>query len=97
MRIDISEILRFFEVEDCIKLLRFLRIYPQKTSKFEVRMRSIVLRFFEDSSKSLEKYSLRGIYKLHRQILEPFLTSHLSLIDKRSKKKEDIYLKDINI
>ena len=54
MRIEISEILRFFEVEDCIKLLRFLRIYPQKTSKFEVRMRSIVLRFFKDSSKFLK-------------------------------------------
>ena len=97
MRIDISEILRSLKVEDYIKLLRFLRIYPQKTSKFEARMRSIVLRFFEDSSKFLKKYSLRGIQKLHRQILEPFLTSHISLIGKRSKKKEVIYLKDINI
>ena len=60
LRIDISEILKFFEVEDCIKLLRFLRIYPQKTSKFEVRMKSIFLSIFEDSSKFLEKYSLRG-------------------------------------
>jgi len=51
---------RSFEVEDCIKLSRFLRIYPRKTLKFKVRMRSKVLEVFEDSSKFLEKYSLRG-------------------------------------
>ena len=44
-----------------------------------------------------QKIQPKGAFIKHRQILEPFLTSHLSLIDKRSKKKEDIYLKDINI
>ena len=60
MRIDISEILRFFEVEDCIKLLRFLRIYPQKTSKFEVRIPS------EDEVYSFEVF--QGFLKIPRKI-----------------------------
>ena len=78
MRIGISEILMYFEVEDCIKLLRFLRIYPQKTSKFEVRMRSIVLRFFKDSSKFLKKYSLRG--RLMFQIVQKLTLAIISVL-----------------
>ena len=43
-----------FEAEVCIMNLKFLINQPQKTSKFEVRMRSTVLRFFEDTSKFLK-------------------------------------------
>ena len=35
VRIDISEILRFFEVEDCIKNLSYLRIYPKKSQSLQ--------------------------------------------------------------
>ena len=45
LRIDISKILRIFEAEDWKTNEGFLIDYPQKTSKYEVRMRSIVLRF----------------------------------------------------
>ena len=60
-------------------------------------MRFILLRFFEDSSKFLKEYSLRGVHKLLRQVFEPFLTSQLFLLDKRSKKNKVINLVDIYI
>ena len=41
--------------EGSIKLLRFLTLKPQKTSLFEVRMRGVILRFFEDYSKKRAK------------------------------------------
>ena len=49
-----GQISRIFEDEGSIKLLRFLTLKPQKTSMFEVRMRGVILRFFEDSSKNLK-------------------------------------------
>ena len=55
MRIEFGQTSRIFEDEGYIKLLRFLTLKPQKTSMFEVRMRGVILRFFEDSSKNLEK------------------------------------------
>ena len=57
MRIEFGQTSRIFEDEGYIKLLRFLTLKPQKTSMFEVRMKGVILRFFEDSSKNLEKMS----------------------------------------
>ena len=51
----------FFEAEGDVKVLRVLRIYPQKPSHFEVRMRARLLRFFEEFSKILEKWSKKAL------------------------------------
>ena len=48
LKIDISKILRIFEAEDCIMNLKFLIDYVGKTSKFEVRIWFIILRFFKE-------------------------------------------------
>ena len=53
-----GQISRIFEDEGSIKLLRFLSLKPQKTSKFEVRIRGVILRFFEESSKNLKNTPL---------------------------------------
>ena len=62
LRIEFGQISRIFEDEGYIKLLRFLTLKPQKTSMFEVRMRGVILRFFEDSSKNLEKKSKNRVF-----------------------------------
>ena len=54
MRKGVSKFLRL-EVEGDVKVLRVLRIYPQKPSHFEARMRARLLRFFEGFSKILKK------------------------------------------
>ena len=62
LRIEFGQTSRIFEDEGYIKLLRFLTLKPQKTSMFEVRMRGVILRFFEDSSKNLEKKSKNRVF-----------------------------------
>ena len=51
----------FFEAEGDVKVLRVLRIYPQKPSHFELRMRARLLRFVEEFSKILEKWSKKAL------------------------------------
>ena len=50
-----GQISRIFEDEGTMKLFRFLSLKPQKASKFEVRIRGVILRFFEDSSNKTQK------------------------------------------
>ena len=55
----------FFEAEGDVKFLRVLRIYPQKPSHFEVRMRARLLRFFEEFSKILEKWCKKALKRAY--------------------------------
>ena len=60
LRVAFSENFESFWGESSFKILRKFLSQPQKPSNFEVRMRSMVLRIFENSSKFLEKYSLKS-------------------------------------